>query len=244
MRHEPETEAWVSQLQAAQLMPEMANLPALLAQIDREIAPLDKAEQLQIAGEVVLQLAELCALRAERLMNQWEEAGRDPIVEQGFFSDLVRQTMAVDLTDLMEPAPPRQPRKPRTKPSAPAEGSIVQEMDKAVVLAMAEQWESQVNLDNLAGVEGVNGGWAIAHEESVSDWVRAIINWMQHHQCRVNLETLAQALEISRVDLWLGLLFGSFELEPQGSFYGSDVWIKMPTLNRAPLPNPANNQSS
>ncbi len=120
-------------------MPEMANLQALLAQIDRAIAPLDEAEQLQMAGEVVLQLADLCALRAERLMNQWEEADRDPIVEQGFFSDLVRQTMAVDLTDLMEPVLPRQPRKSRAKPPALAEGSIVQEMDKAVVLAMAEQ---------------------------------------------------------------------------------------------------------
>ncbi len=114
----------------------------------------------------------------------------------------------------------------------------MQEMDKAAVLAMAEQWESQVNLDNPDRRGDVSEGWAIAHEESVSDWVRAITDWVQHHPelLRVSLIMLAQALRISRVDLWLGLLFGNFELEPQGSFYGSDVWIKMQGLDRESLP--------
>jgi len=65
-------------------------------------------------------VADLCAVRAEALMTGWEETHRDPIVDRGFFADVVRQTMAVDLSDLMEPVPLRQRR---TKPSETLTGT-------------------------------------------------------------------------------------------------------------------------
>jgi hypothetical protein len=44
------------------------------------------------------------------LITEWEETYRDPIVEPEFFADVVRQTMAVDLSDVLEPVRSRQRR--------------------------------------------------------------------------------------------------------------------------------------
>jgi hypothetical protein len=107
-------------LRVAQLMLERAILRELMPQVDRALAQLSTgsaqmtdSERLQAAGELLLQVADLCAVRAEALMMGWEEMYRDPIVEPEFFADVVRQTMAVDLSDLMEPP---LPRKRRAKP--------------------------------------------------------------------------------------------------------------------------------
>jgi hypothetical protein len=128
-------------------------------------AHLPEAERLRFAGDALLQIAELCEARAGVLMTQWEESCRDPIVEQGFFADVVRQTMAVDLSDLMEPARPRQRR---IKSPPQPEGSIVAPVDKAAVLAMVDQLEAE---DEVAQTQSV---LAIAHSEDVTQWAAAI----------------------------------------------------------------------
>ena len=53
---------------------------------------------------------------------------RDPHVRSDFFDDIVRQTMAVDLSDLMEPFPPRK-RRANTTPTA--QDSVVSVVDTA-----------------------------------------------------------------------------------------------------------------
>lgn len=55
-------------------------------------------------------MAEVYAARSETWIEEWEQASRDPVVERDFFDDLVRQTMTVDLSELMESAPPRKHR--------------------------------------------------------------------------------------------------------------------------------------
>lgn len=104
-----ELDLW-EQLQLAQQMPEAIDLAQLLDVMEVTAAQMPEDQRLQFAGDALLQMAELCAARAGVLMTEWEEGYRDPIVEQGFFTDVVRQTMAVDLSDLMEPARSRQRR--------------------------------------------------------------------------------------------------------------------------------------
>lgn len=64
-----ELELW-DQLQQAQQMPEAINLAQMLDAVEATAAQLPEAERLRVAGDALLQIAELCAARAEVLMTQ------------------------------------------------------------------------------------------------------------------------------------------------------------------------------
>jgi hypothetical protein len=210
-----ELELW-DQLQLAQQMPEAIDVTQLLNVMEVTAAQLPEAQRLQFAGDALLEMAELCAARAGVLMTQWEERYRDPVVEQNFFADVVRQTMAVDLSDLMEPAPPR---KRRAKSTCQPEGSIAAPVDKAAVLAMMDQLEA----DEEAQKQQV---LAIAHSENVSEWIKAISQWLQTALPPVSIVELSCGLEMPWTEVWLGVLFGGFQLEQRGEFYESPIWVK------------------
>ncbi len=207
------------QLRLAQQVPETSNVGAMLDAVEATTAQLPDAAQLRLAGEALLQVATLCAARAELLLTEWEETYRDPIVAQGFFADIVRQTMAVDLSDLMAPAPPRQRR---TKATGQAAGSIVAPVDKAAALALVDQLEAEAT----AAVQQQQV-IAIAPDEDVSRWTAAITHWLQVAPERTaSLAVLCCGLERPWVEVWLGVLLGGFELEQQGEFYQAPIWVK------------------
>ena len=221
-------------LRVARLMPERANLGELMPRIDAALAQLSTSSarmtdsaRLQAAGELLLQLADLCAARAEALMTGWEETHRDPIVERGFFADVVRQTMAVDLSDLMEPVPPRKRRTKRIKPTAIQEGSIVALVDKTAVLALVEQLEMEAETHKERVL-------AIASDEDVTRWTSEIARWLQAvPEDFVSFAQLCHGLQMPWVEVWMGLLLGGFELEQSGEFYRSAVWVKRSMRNAA-----------
>ncbi|WP_206756484.1 hypothetical protein [Oculatella sp. FACHB-28] len=204
-------------------MPETVKVTQLLDAVEVAAAQLPESDRLWFAGEALLQVAQLCAARAGLLMDEWEETSRDPIVEQGFFTDLVRQTMAVDLTDLMEPTPARKPRTRRAQSSGTEEGSIVATVDKAAVLAMVEQLEAEAIFEE----ERKQQVLAIAYEENVSQWTEAIAQGLQAaFPEHVSLTQLCQRLEMPPVAVWLAVLLGEFELEQEGEFYHSPIWVR------------------
>jgi len=126
--------------------------------------------------------------------------------------------MAVDFSDLMEPAPVR---KRRTKSLDVPQGSIAAPVEKATVLAMVDQWEAE---DKELQQQNV---LAIAHSEDVAQWVAAIDHWLQAMPIeQIHFIDLCQSLGLTRVEIWLGLLFGKFELQQLGEFYSDAVWIK------------------
>jgi len=217
-------------LRVARLLPEQANLSELMPRVDAALTQLSEegaqmtdSARLQVAGELLLQVADLCDVRAEALMTGWEETYRDPIVERSFFTDVVRQTMAVDLSDLMEPAPLR---KRRTKPSEKLTGTIVAPIQKETLLLWVDQWEAEANEDEVSRVQQV---LAISHEEDVSGWANAISWWMQAApNCAVPLAELCHCLNMPWVEVWLGVLLGGFELEQRGEFYQNLIWVKCP----------------
>ena len=214
-----ELELW-DQLQQAQQMPEAINLVQMLDAVEAAAAQLPEAERLRFAGDALLQMAEVCAARSDVLMTQWEEAYRDPIVEQDFFADVVRQTMAVDLSDLMEPA---QPRQRRTKLTGKPEGSIVAPVDKAAVLAMVDQLEAEAT----AEMEQKQEVLLTAHQEDVTRWIQGIVRWLQAAPGHTaSYADLCHHLEMPWVEVWLGLLLGGFELEQRGELYQSPIWAK------------------
>lgn len=219
-----------SQLQSARLAPQAIDLVAVLDQAERAIAQLPESQQMQVAAEAMLQLAQLCSLRAEVLITEWEDAYRDPVVSGGFFSDIVRQTMAVDLSDLIELAPPR---KRRCQSTLKGETSLAAVVDKSAVLAMVEQLEaeSQASEPPLSDEQKKHQALAAAHNEDISCWQRAIAFWMQHSDNKVvSLLHLQQALEMPLIEVWLGLLFGGIEQyqwETGGEFYNETGEIRL-----------------
>lgn len=134
---------------------------------DRQVA---RASPVAVAGEALLRVSEIHVLRSEMLITEWEESYRDPIVEAEFFAELVRQTMAVDLSELMESKPVRKPRTQRAKSTEAAVGSIAATVDKAAVLAMVEHLEPEADREDAGQLQVL----AISEEENVSRWAEAI----------------------------------------------------------------------
>jgi len=221
-----ELELW-DQLRLAQQAPEAINLAQMLDAVEATAAQLPEAQRLRFAGDALLQMAELCAARAGALMTQWEETHRDPIIDHGFFAAVVRQTMAVDLSDLMEPARRRKPRTKRIKPIAIQAGSIVAPVDKTAVLALVEQLEIEAEIQKQQGL-------AIASDEEVTRWISEIAQWLQAvPEDLVSFAQLCHGLQMPWVEVWMGLLWGGFELEQVGEFYQSAIWVKRSSKNAA-----------
>lgn len=219
-------ELW-DQLRLAQQAPEAINLAQMLDAVEATAAQLPEAQRLRFAGDALLQIAELCAARAGALMTQWEETHRDPIIDHGFFADVVRQTMAVDLSDLMEPARRRKPRTKRIKLIEIQAGSIVAPVDKTAVLALVEQLEIEAEIQKQQGS-------AIASDEDVTRWISEIAQWLQAvPEDLVSFAQLCHGLQMPWVEVWMGLLWGGFELEQVGEFYQSAIWVKRSSKNAA-----------
>lgn len=227
-------------LRQAKLMPEGVDLRSLLGQIDPMLLALSEQQQLKIAGDLLLELTELYASRADALMTAWENAHQDPAIESDFFADLVRQTMALDLTELIEPPPPRKPR--RSKPTP--DSSIVAPVEKSAILEMLDDLEKQRQLEMqdtdriLSAQEQTAQALEIAHDESIAAWVECITTGIQQQArsqsstsptspiVEVPLIDLPQILNMPWIEVWLGLLLGGFRLEQRGEFYAIEtVWV-------------------
>ena len=218
-----------SQLQLSRLAPESINLKAILDQAETEIAQLPQKMQMQAAAEAILQLAQLQLLRSQVLIDNWENAYRDPHVESNFFDDIVRQTMAVDLSDLITPLPLR---KRRAKTTPKAQDSVIGVVDKSAVLAMVEQLETENSISGLPLSDEQQKQFAldVAHDEDILTWCHAIALWIEQHQGeKVSLWQLQQALSMPLVEVWLGLLHSPtpYQWEQQQEFYleARDIWI-------------------
>ena len=134
----------------------------------------------------------------------------------------MRQSMTVDLSDMMEQLFPEP--EPERRSSIPARGSLVAPVDKETARSIA----SQTNLDAKRMVVELAG------DEQVSVWAEALAQWMQQHSqgSTISLLTLQQALEKPLVEVWLGLLLSNqqhYEWKLQGDFYSNteDILLKV-----------------
>jgi hypothetical protein len=66
----------------------------------------------------------------------------------------------------------------------------------------------------------------IAHSEDVVGWTKAIAQWLQTALPPVSIVELSYGLEMPWAEVWLGVLFGGFQLEQRGKFYESPIWVK------------------
>ncbi len=217
-----ELDLWQS-LETASRFPETANLRSLCDALERILSDQPLIDQLNMAGDVLVQLSEVHAARADILISQWEHQHNpnEPVVNLEGCADLFVQSLALDVADLFEDPEPVQYPGNRKKPTQ-AESSVVGQVDKDALLDWIDVAVEQP-LDEIQMAEQIRD---LAHEENIEEWSRAIAQYFQQPRSKIRLPDLQRALEMPMVEIWLGLLMGGYSLEQQGEFYdGQNLWI-------------------
>lgn len=98
-----ELDLW-GDLKSALAQPEVANFEQLWQELDSAIAPLEKNQQLQVAAEAISQIVEVYVSRAKGILDSLEVVDNSdgPVLSDDFLSGLMRQSMSLDLSDMME----------------------------------------------------------------------------------------------------------------------------------------------
>jgi len=193
-------------IQNAIANPTTVNVRLLLDAFDQEIAHLPEDNSFQSAGDVIVQLAELIELRSILLLEDWEERHRPPCLEEPILTydmlqDVLRQTMSLNLDDILE-LPERKERE--------ASDSIVGEVAKENLIQFLDQLEQE---------EAKQAALAIAYEENITAWITATRHWINQHSLPVTFSELLHHLQMPFAQVWLALLLGDFPLEQRGDFY-------------------------
>ncbi|PSB22747.1 hypothetical protein C7B76_02735 [filamentous cyanobacterium CCP2] len=211
-------------IQDAFTQPMQANLKTLHQRLDLALTDLPKEQVLKIAGEAVAQLAEICAIRADLLLNEWQsryqnssECLVEPVLSDELLAGVLRHTMTLHLNELLEEGDPQ-----RRDRRSGLEGSVVGDVEKGAVLEMVEQ------------IELKRAALQTAYEESISTWSATVRQWLQAQPQPVNLESILREVQLLPIQIWLGLLLSdpSYQWEHHWQtveeFYCSrTVWIRM-----------------
>ena len=211
-------------LKTAKTEPLAANLQQLWSKLEQVIELTSKNQKLRVLGDAISAIVEIYIMRANAILSTLEapdSSGGEPVLSSDFLNDLMRQSMSIDLSDMMELLPESE-AKPRSP--VPARGTTVAPLDDLsanCAIASVVPDDPKQMLVKLAG------------NEQVSQWSGAIADWMQQHSCseRVSLLQLQQVLGLPLVEVWLGLLLSSqhrYDWEKCGDFYSDagEIWLK------------------
>lgn len=207
---------------------DVAELRNLWQQMEQQLALLSDADQLRLAGNIILHLSELCYAKAKRWLTDWETQHNqtDPLWDDTILAGMVQRTMYLDLSDLI---------RAKVKPlrSKPPSGSIAGAIDKKKLLNALNTIEAQEAAKQTA--------LSVAHDEDVSAWITAIDQWLNDRTVTspspaIWFSELCRGLcqENSRmtpVKVFLSLLLGGYYLEQPGGFYESDILVRRSSLH-------------
>jgi hypothetical protein len=200
--------------------PEGADLQMLWRSLEPELLGLTEKEQLQVAGQALCDLAEVCQRRADLMWDEWvDQHNTDgPIPDEDFLAGLVQKSMFLDISGLV-----RQPKSRRGVVAAVEdEGeSVVGEVSKetALLLAGAELEPTDV----MDGLE---------HDEDIAAWAKAIALWMQQQKLeRVGFIELLDGVGYPVVKGWLAVLldegFAMDRLEDSDFYRSSGIFVAL-----------------
>jgi hypothetical protein len=172
-----ELDLWQS-LEAATRYPETANLQRLcdalegatLAVSAKQRAHHPLQEQLQVAGEMLRQITEVYAARAEWMMSGWElhHNPQEPVVNLEGYAELFAQSLSLDLGELFEE--PDEVMYPSDRQGrSGAGGTVVGLLDKEALLAELDQRLEEH--PEMTEADAFEAAISAAHGEDVSAWV-------------------------------------------------------------------------
>lgn len=193
--------------------PETADIKQLWQDLEQVIEQSDEDQQLRVAGDAIASIVEVYAIRANAILSSLsaQDTKTEPILAPDFLNDLMRQSMTIDLSDMMEE---RFPSEPEPLSSAPTRGSLAVPIDKKAAYEIAKR--AKVDTKRILA--------ELAGDEQASNWSAAIAQWMQQQvdNGAVSLLGLQQALGMPLVNVWLGLLLSpvhQYDLDGLGEFY-------------------------
>jgi hypothetical protein len=206
-------------IEAAKADLEAADVVEIAKDMVVRLERLSDREQLRIAGTALLQLAEVCELRAARLCGDWEAEQNQVglMITDELLDGLVQKTTQIDISGLLaDPLPRRKKKAEKLHP----QDSIAGEVDKSALLQVLDA----INEEATQKEEALK----VAHDEDVSKWIGAIAEWMTAQQVQtVSLLELKRSIGLPLVEVWLALLLGDYRLESRGRFYdASQIWIR------------------
>lgn len=164
-----ESSLW-QELAAATQEPEAADLTRLQQHLEQVIREIDRNQQLPLAAEAISQIVEIYVLRVRALLAtlEFQDNSKGPVLSEDFLGGLMRQSMSVDLSNLMEDLfPENEIQEPQH--AEDAGGSVAVPVDKKTARAIATQ--ARQDAKQMA-VE-------LAGQECVTEWVMAIAQWME-----------------------------------------------------------------
>jgi hypothetical protein len=221
-----ELDLWQS-LEAATRYPETANLQRLCDALEGAIAHHPLQEQLQVAGEMLRQISEVYAARAEWMMSGWEHQHnpQEPVVNLEGYAELFAQSLSLDLGELFE-EPEAVVYPSDRKGRLGAGGTVVGLLDQQALLAELDQRLEEH--PEMTEAEAFEAAISVAHGEDVSAWVVAIGQVLHQEESRgMSLMELQGRSGMPWVAMWLGVLLGGYGLEQRGEFYQREtIWVE------------------
>ena len=211
-----ELDLW-GDLKTALTQPESADMKLLWQGLEDAIAHQDSNEQLLVAGDAITQIVEVYVKRAKGILDSLEvndDRSEGPVLDEDFLSGLMRQSMSLDLSDLMEEFVFE------TESSSALVGSVVSVIDRKEAKAIARKARAAMR----------KALKELAEQENIPKWQSAIALWINQHQGeKVSLLQLQQTLGMPLVEVWLGLLHSPtlYQWDSTGEFYreARDIWI-------------------
>lgn len=183
--------------------------------LDASLLDLNTTEQLQVAADALVQMVEVFQCRSVETFEEIESVIGDdgPVMSDADFAPFIRQTMDISFDEFIEPLV-SSVRKPYEWAPDTQNNSVVQIVEKEVLL------------DALSSIEETTTETAwesvldIAHSENVEVWVSAIREYIEMApQQIITVSGLMRALhKLAPVEVWLGLLLGSFDMRSECSF--------------------------
>ena len=188
-----ELDLW-GDLKTALTQPESADMKLLWHSLDQAIAHQDSNEQLLVAGDAITQIVEVYVKRAKSILDSLEvndDSSEGPVLDEDFLSGLMRQSMSLDLSDLMEEFAFE------IESSPVSVASVVSVIDRKEAKAIARKARAAMR----------KALQELAEKENIPKWQQAIAHWIgQQGGEKVSLLQLQQALGMPLVEVWLGLL--------------------------------------
>ncbi len=211
-----ELDLW-GDLETALKKPESADMKLLWHSLEDAIAHQGSNEQLLVAGDAISQIVEVYVKRANGILDSLEvsDSSEGPVLDEDFLSGLMRQSMSLDLSGLMEEF-----AFDDVESSPVSIGSQIAVIDRKEARDFARK-------DRAAMRKALR---ELAEKENIPKWQQAIAHWLQQHgNEKVSLWQLQQALSMPLIEVWLGLLHSptSYQWDGQGEFYkeSRDLWI-------------------
>lgn len=136
-----------------------------------------KSKKLLVLGDVIVAIIEIYVMRAKAILSSLEAKDRrgEPIKSSDFLDDLMRQSMSIDLSDMMEKLFPE--AEPKQLKPIPAHSSTLAPQD----LSASDAMPSAVREATFASVVTDDPKQMLvklAGNEQVSQWSVVISQWM------------------------------------------------------------------